>query len=1303
MSLEQNKIINEADNLNNNNDLDQKISLTNQKDETIVDENKQNLNNDINKDDKKQDEIDELKTENIRKETEDDFIIKIEEYKNNVTNNLINDDNANLNEEKEIEKEKNNDYNNNNKLLENEENKNGILPEEKQEKNNNSIECKNPTDKTEEENKLILENTINEKSKNQLENNLDNIMIKNDFSENEKNKNNIVAQNEINNNEKNEEQNININNTAENTQTPINQEKEESDLNHKLSPSCLNNCVKWTLNAEVTLKAPNQSKPSNNNNKYQCSFTGSSTFFKKLDQSLINCFHNPQNITSPIYRNMNYISLIDSIKADSNKNLTTSNQSLYEQILNISYPIDNSKTTAPIIDNNLSIKENVKNLFLIEFNLEQIIEDEHNFRKINDDCVENELDFKLNGFFHNKKMFQKDLTFSVGYRDFIKSIQFQIKSKIQKNKNFSQNIFFAKVLNNANLGIEFYIPNLSENSQTNFNAIVNSNIELKKIFLELTIPNNFIFGNNNSNNNNEAQFEDSYSISTKRTEINSPKKEENAVSISNSNHNSNKNLNFVNNKNNIINNNNKNNNNLNENINMQNYLFNSNVSSPNFPPLGINRSIQSSPHINNINNYQRLIYQQKYSPLIKSNFVNNNNNNMNFNLLNNNNFQQMPIQNRFYPTTPNYPNYPLSPVPQPPPFFCSPQPNTYSPLSSSLMMMKMPYTNTLMQQRPLSMNSPFNTSNYSSPYLGQNQNVVNRINNTPSINNSSNNRKNSESFQIENQMNNLQRNIYNSNNNTPLITREKKEEYFNQFMSPKSMGPSTSFNLGNNFNMMNFNLNMNRKNVSGYQLNPMNNFNQMKQQMNQMANINQMNNVAPMTIRQKIFEKTKTKNDEYINKLLNSMNRIRTNNNNNINNNNINNININSMNNINNFNNCSTNNSIRPTIIKSSIIQNTNINNLNMQNNFNNFNPIKNLSNIHTIPNNPNVPNIMNMNNNLNINNMNRINNNINSINSRININHEKKEKSEKNEEQKIKNIFMIENQNKTNLDLFIKSIIPIHKLSSHNELLKIKIQNIFDSLKSPSLLGLKNTYYNNGELINMWYSLKLSHIYIKIINKQLISQIFQKIKTRKKLSDNFILKQNEEIIINESFFTLYFTTEYLDINFIESKPDYNRQSYNTIIKSIKNAIPYFDKISLEDIDLTKSFFSILYSSAKILKPFTPHSFLVYYLFTNDLIQDNKTNINNSTNNEIYAKQIIAGILPFKVNNEFFMQKINFNNNMTYKQPIQNYQNYGFFNPDNFPFINITYKILNEIQKYARGNSYDYEHFIKIKNYNYNK
>jgi len=174
------------------------------------------------------------------------------------------------------------------------------------------------------------------------------------------------------------------------------------------------------------------------------------------------------------------------------------------------------------------------------------------------------------------------------------------------------------------------------------------------------------------------------------------------------------------------------------------------------------------------------------------------------------------------------------------------------------MMMKMPYTNTLMKQRPLSMNSPFNTSNYSSPYLGQNQNVVNRINNTPSINNSSNNRKNSECFQIENHMNNLQRNIYNSNNNTPLITREKKEEYINQFMSPKSMGPSTSFNLGNNFNMMNFNLNMNNNNLMNKP--PFNNnfdfsFQSMPNMFNMFNLNNNMNNMNNILKSSTIVEK----------------------------------------------------------------------------------------------------------------------------------------------------------------------------------------------------------------------------------------------------------------------------------------------------------------------------------------------------------------------------------------------------------------------------------------------------------------
>ena len=311
-----------------------------------------------------------------------------------------------------------------------------------------------------------------------------------------------------------------------------------------------------------------------------------------------------------------------------------------------------------------------------------------------------------------------------------------------------------------------------------------------------------------------------------------------------------------------------------------------------------------------------------------------------------------------------------------------------------------------------------------------------------------------------------------------------------------------------------------------------------------------------------------------------------------------------------------------------------------------------------------------------------------------MNINNEK---GDKKEEIKTKNIFIIENQNKTNLDLFLKSITPYHKISANTELSKLKLKNIFDSIKLISLLGLKNIYYNNDELINIWYSLTLSSFFIKVKNKHLISKIFDEIKIRKKFEDNLILKPNEEIKLTESFFSLYFTTEYLDISFIESKPEYNRKSFNSLIKLLVNSIPFFDHITLEDIDLKISFFAILFSSVKIMKPFSPHSFLVYYNFNNELIQENKKGVSQN-NNQRLSKLRVVGILPFRVNIEFFMQKINFNNNLIYKQPIQNY---GFYNPDNFPLINMTYKMINEIQKYTKGNSYDYEHFIKVKNYNY--
>ena len=1294
MNSEQNKNINETDNNDcNGNTVLNNNFLTLIKDKIKSLKNKEELDNALNNEEESKTEKDVLKTENKKKEEENYNISKLEEDINNKTDNLIND-NTNI----QSLDENNNDNKNsiNSKLIEEKSIKNEIIITKNQENINNTkdnIDINILKENQKEENIIIQENMINKEDSNINENQNNNKETDNNkvLAENYNNQNKIEQNNnqENNNNQDNEDvdKDVNINIKKEE------KEKEKEEEKHTLNYSCLNKCIQWSLNIDIKSK-PQSQFPSDFKSQYL--FQGSSIFFNKLEQSLINSLHNPQNIASSLYKNMPYQLILESIKSESNKKLELINQTSLEKsnilkdLLNYSFPIDNTKPNYFFINANLSMKDNLKNIFLIEFNLEQNKEEEDNnneqdFRKINDFCVEKEIYFKLNGYYHGKKMFKNDLTFSVGYHDFIKGIQFQIKSKLQKNKNISQNnpqnIIFAKVLNNANIGIEFFVPLLNENSQTNFNAIVNSHIEIKKIFLELTIPNNLIKNiKSNTSYIIEGFIEDSNSISTKRTEINTPKKEENNISNSNSNHNSNKNVNFNINKNNIPNKNinNNNNNNLAETI--KNYLFNSNISSPNQNPpnLIINRSIPASPHINN---YPQYFYQQKYYPLINPHFNNNNNNNNNNNINNfnlaQNNFRPIPNQNSFYSAPPNYP---LSPAPpQPQQIFCSPQPNinsmnTYSPLSSSVMMMKMPYKGRIIQQQPLSMNSPFNTSNYSSPYMGQN---VNR--NTIS-HNSSNNRKNSESFAIDNQLNNFKRQVYNNNqHHTPLIMRGNEEDYINKFLSPKSMGPSSSFNL-ENYNMMSLNLNDNNKiNGSFYQFNPMNNINQMKQQMNQLGTLNQMGNVKviPMIIRKKITEK---KNEELekikINKLLNTMNRI-YNNNNNIN--------------INNFNNSSTNNNIRTNIIKNNIISNINLNNPNNINNFNNINAIKSMANIHNMQNGQNIQNIKNMNNNINLN-MN-INNNINRVNSNINypmnVNNEK---IEMNEKQKIKNLFIIENQNKNNLDLFLKAVTPFYKLPSEIDFSKMKIQNIFDNLKLISLLGLKTIYFNKGELLDICYSLSLSSLFIKITNKQLIIQIFQEIKNRRKDLENLTLNQNEEITISESLFTLYFTTQYLEINYAELKPEYSRKSYNALIKSLKKSIPFFGQISLEDIDKNKSYFALLYSSVKILKPFTPHSLVVYYNFNNEYIQENKKGI--ISNNEKFYKQSIVGILPLKINSDFFMQKIIF------KQPKQPY---GFFNQDNFPLMNMSYNILNDIQKYTRINSYDFELFIKLKNHNYNR
>ena len=170
-----------------------------------------------------------------------------------------------------------------------------------------------------------------------------------------------------------------------------------------------------------------------------------------------------------------------------------------------------------IIDANLAIKENLQNIFLIEFDLLNNNKDNNYnskfmklLREINH--PDREIFFVLNGTIHGIKMFTSELKFSVEQRKFIKSIQFKldtykkdlINQKIQHpnspDKLKIRNTFFAKVLSNTNIGIEFSKPHFDmrnpEKFQTNFNSIVNSKININKIFLEVSIPKSFLSSNN---------------------------------------------------------------------------------------------------------------------------------------------------------------------------------------------------------------------------------------------------------------------------------------------------------------------------------------------------------------------------------------------------------------------------------------------------------------------------------------------------------------------------------------------------------------------------------------------------------------------------------------------------------------------------------------------------------------------------------------------------------------------------------------------------------------------------------------
>ena len=796
--------------------------------------------------------------------------------------------------------------------------------------------------------------------------------------------------------------------------------------------------------------------------------------------------------------------------------------------------IDNNKNNFNIIDNNLCLKENLGNVFLLKFDLKTDLENNNDFRLINDNCVEKEISFILNGDIHGNKIFKNDLKFSVTFREFIKTIQFRLdnfKNKIldynynrkfwENNSNKNHNniiqeqnrkLFYGKMINNVNMGIEFWKPQSFEKLQTNFNSIVNSEIELTKLFIELTIPKNLInrkiinnqkieLYNNNIKNEMENRKEELYLT---------PKKEEDK----------NKNINIKESKLYIP----------------PPPLIPTYIPLPPPPPaswanlnffnmrLGSNGVPLPPP-------FPNILYKKDFSKdssKLRNQLVYNNKiPNVTFDYLSiNHNDHKSPLLS-------------VDPIN----IYSSPTSGNFSPMSASyLMMQPMPYFGGMMNQQSMSINSPFNISNFSSPYVKKTMNFSNL---------NLNSRKYSDNFNNE-----LLENLMDKNN---------------KLFESKQQSPSTLFKNGDeNISLLNLSsrsiekqqISLNETDISSNG-NPHNHYRKM----------------PPLTIKQRIIDSYNKNNKD--------------------------------------------------TKDKKKDLNDTKQNNKNVM--------------------------------------------------------------------RELRDSFILANQEKTNFEIFLESVSPLYKRNTNFPFLKIKLIDIFNKFRKVSLFGLKNIYCFNGELIHLSYTLSLSSLSIKIINKKLIENIVLELKKNHPVLEKYSqLKNEEELKINIFQYIIYFSPDYLQISFSEDKPYQLRNPFIKTITDLSKYFPYFKEITIDDINLNDSLFSILYSPLKCSKPYINYtSFVVYYQFTKEIIQDNKIHKDYLE----YDKQTITGVLPIKINTNLYFQRIIIFNFVMNISPLFNYFS-PYFNNDTIMIKNMAYAVINDVSKHLRGNSYDYECFMKLSKHN---
>ena len=932
-------------------------------------------------------------------------------------------------------------------------------------------------------------------------------------SQNEENKEELIV------NEKKSDLNINKTNININLgQITIENNKTKS-ANHEIIPECINNCINWTLRAHINKK--NNPKEF----KYNHNFQGKNLFFPKLEYSILNAMNNSSCFEKCFPKNYNFENkkkVLEKLKQESiyqinnvDKNMNekkekhlSENASL-KNILDFKFPIDNSKNNFNIIDNNLCLNENLNNVFLLKFDLKNSI-NSNNFRLINDNCVDREIEFKLNGDFHGNKIFTNDLLFSVAYRDFIKAIQFRLdnfKSKIlaniynrkyNENNNYynyqsqdkNQKKFYGKMINNVNIGFEFYKPQSFNQLQTNFNSIVNSEIELTKIFIELTIPKKLILQNEDLKIEQE-KFEENKNNNIKETKLYIPPPPPFIPQI------------------------------IPQkmyipppppmpaswaNLNLYNMRISNKNDIPMPPPIPLfNNIIYKKDFSSNTNSLRnQLVYNNKF-PNVTFDYISINNN---------------------YHKSPSLSLDPTNVYSSPTSVNCN-----FSPMSASyLMMQPMPYFGGVM-------NSPFNYSNYSSPYINKNLNFHNF-----------NSRKYSDSYNNHD----LFENLIDNKNNFNLNSTNFQKRFDDDFSSLNLQQSITSKSLNDTDISSNGNQN------------------------------NHLKKMHPMTIKQRIIDSYKKKDKE------SEKNKARNNKN----------------------------------------------------------------------------------------------------INDKQNI---------KNLMRDLRDTFVVRYQGKTNFEIFMESITPKYNKNSNFPFIKFKIIDILNKFKKLSLFGLKNIYSFNGELINSSYILSLSAISIKITNKTIINDIIIKLKTKYDILKKYdSLKQGEELTISISQYTLYFSLEYIQIYFSENKPFQYRTTFIKTITDISKNIPFFDKITIEDINVIDSFFSILYTPLKCSKHYINYSsFIVFYQFKKEKIQEDNLNKDYI----YYDKQTIIGVLPLKINTNLYFQRIIIYNLVMNKPPLFNYFS-PYFNNDSMIIKNMVDPIINDVSKHIRGDSFDFEYFLKLNKHN---